>query len=313
MSQTVTRERSPLSKAERAQSAMKPSPLVSLQPVYRFTLITLGVLAGFALLWEGYKALGQATGDTIPFTSMPLPVSSSDYAMPHILTVLGALAEPTSGSSGQTLFTYLLDELSVTLREAGLGLVIGALIGCVLAVLLREVVLLGRGLLPWLVMSQTIPLVALAPIIVVWAGTAGLPSWVAVTIISAYLSFFPVVINMLTGLNSPDPVQIELMQSVSASRWQVLWWLRFPSALPSLFTGLRLAATASVIGAIVGELSAGTGLGIGRAILTAAYYYSNAPETLFAAVLVASLGGVVFVQIITLIEVLVLRKRNING
>ena len=108
-------------------------------------------------------------------------------------------------------------------------------------------------------------------------------------------------------------MQVELMQSVSASRWQILWWLRFPSAMPSLFTGLRLAATASVIGAIVGELSAGTGLGIGRAILTAAYYYSNSPETLFAAVLVASLGGVVFVQIITLVELFVLRKRNVNG
>lgn len=311
MTQTVTKERPPLQ--QQSPGAAKPGLGAALKPVYRFTLITVAVLVAVVLLWEGYKAVGQLTGDKIPFTSLPLPVSSSDYAMPHILTILAALAEPTSGSSGQTLFVYLLDQLSVTLREAGIGLFFGALIGCVLAVLLREIVVLGRGLLPWLVMSQTIPLVALAPIIVVWAGTAGFPSWVAVTIIAAYLSFFPVVINMLTGLNSPDPVQIELMHSVSASRWQVLWWLRFPTALPNLFTGLRLAATASVIGAIVGELSAGTGLGIGRAILTAAYYYSNSPETLFAAVLIASLGGVVFVQIITVIEVLVLRKRNING
>lgn len=312
MTQTVISERRAV-RHERKSAAAAPGRLAFLQPVYRFTLIALCVLIAVVLLWEGYKAFGRLTGDMIPFTSIPLPVSSSEYAMPHILTILGALAEPTSGSSGQTLFVYLLDQLSVTLREAGIGLIFGAAIGCILAVLLREVVVLGRGLLPWLVMSQTIPLVALAPIIVVWAGTAGLPSWVAVTIIAAYLSFFPVVINMLTGLNSPDPVQVELMHSVSASRWQVLWWLRFPTALPNLFTGLRLAATASVIGAIVGELSAGTGLGIGRAILTAAYYYSNSPETLFAAVLIASLGGVVFVQIITLIEVLVLRKRNING
>ncbi|MBL3683208.1 ABC transporter permease [Leucobacter aridicollis] len=284
-----------------------------IQAVYRFIITVLVAILSVVLLWEGYKALGTLTGDKVPFTQIPLPISSSDYAMPHVGVILGALAEPTSGGGGQTLFGYLLTQLSVTLREAGIGLVIGAFIGCVLAVALREVVVLSRGLLPWLVMSQTIPLVALAPIIVVWAGAAGLPSWVAVTIIAAYLSFFPVVINMLTGLNSPDPVQVELMQSVSASRWQILWWLRFPSAVPSLFTGLRLAATASVIGAIVGELSAGTGLGIGRAILTAAYYYSNSPETLFAAVLVASLGGVVFVQIITLVELFVLRKRNVNG
>lgn len=280
--------------------------------VYRFIITLLGAIIVVVALWEGYKALGGLTGDKVPFTQIPLPISSSDSAMPHVGVILGALAEPTSGGGGQTLFGYLVVQLSVTLREAGLGLAIGALVGCALAVALREVVIIGRGLLPWLVMSQTIPLVALAPIIVVWAGAAGLPSWVAVTIISAYLSFFPVVINMLTGLNSPDPVQLEVMQSVSASRWQTLWWLRFPAALPSLFTGLRLAATASVIGAIVGELSAGTGLGIGRAILTAAYYYSNSPETLFAAVLVASLGGVIFVQIITLIELFVLRKRHSN-
>ncbi|MGO1544086.1 MAG: ABC transporter permease [Gulosibacter sp.] len=273
----------------------------------------IAVIAGAAVLWEGYKAVGALTGDKIPFTQIPLPVSSSDYAMPHLSSIIGVLFEPASGAGGPSLLSEFLNQLSVTLRESGFGLIIGAAIGCVLAVLLREIVVLGKGLLPWLVMSQTIPLVALAPIIVVWAGAAGLPSWVAVTIISAYLSFFPVVVNMLTGLNSPDPVQIEFMRSISASRRQVLLWVRFPAALPSLFTGLRLAATASVIGAIVGELSAGTGLGIGRAILTAAYYYSNSPETLFAAVLVAALGGVVFVQIISVVELFVLRNRSNNG
>ncbi|MGK0742129.1 ABC transporter permease [Leucobacter sp. Z1108] len=304
----------PLALNNKASRAPTPHQWAQLRKsVFRFIFIFAGAIMAAALLWEGYKALGAATGDLIPFTGIPLPVSSSDNAMPHIWTILTALSEPTTGAGGQSLFGYLVSQLSVTLREAGIGLLIGAALGCVLAVLLRELIILERGLLPWLVMSQTIPLVALAPIIVVWAGAAGLPSWVAVTIISAYLSFFPVVINMLTGLNSPDPVQVELMHSVSASRLQVLWWLRFPSAIPNLFTGLRLAATASVIGAIVGELSAGTGLGIGRAILTAAYYYSNAPETLYAAVLVAALGGVLFVQIITLVEALVLRKRNTHG
>lgn len=280
--------------------------------VLRFVLVLIGTVIAVLLLWEGYKAIGNLTGDKIPFTQLPLPVSTSDYAMPHISEIIAVMMEPSSGGSGETLLSYFVNQLSVTLREAGIGLIAGAIIGVILAVALREVRLLGRGLLPWLVVSQTIPLVALAPIIVVWAGAAGLPSWVAVTVISAYISFFPVVINTLTGLNSPDPVQIEFMQSISATRSQVMWWLRFPAAIPGLFTGLRLAAIASVVGAIVGELSAGTGLGIGRAILTAAYYYSNSPETLFAAVLIAALGGVVFVQIITLLEVFVLRKRNLN-
>lgn len=285
----------------------------ALRPIYRFVLITLGVLIGFSLLWEGYKALGQLTGDRIPFTGIPLPISSSDAAMPHISTIIGGLFAPVSGAGSATLLSYLLTELSVTLRESAIGVLIATVIGCLLAVVLREVKIIERGVLPWLVISQTIPLVALAPIIVVWMGSAGLPSWVAVSVIAAYLSFFPIVINMITGLNSPDPVQVELMRSVSASRTQVLWWLRFPSALPYLFIGLRLAAISSVVGAIVGELSAGTGLGIGRAILTAAYYFTNAPENLFAAVLVASLGGILFVQIVALIEFIVLRKRNTNG
>lgn len=306
---TLIRPSASTNKASR--SPTRHQTRLFLRAVYRFILFLAGTVIAAVVLWEGYKAVGALTGDRIPFTQIPLPVSTDSYAMPHISEILGVLFEPVSGSGGQTLLAYFANELSVTLREAGLGLIIGAAIGIVLAVALREVLILGRGLLPWLVMSQTIPLVALAPIIVVWAGAAGLPSWVAVTVISAYISFFPVVINVLTGLNSPDPVQIELMQSVSASRLQVLWWLRFPAAIPGLFTGLRLAAIASVVGAIVGELSAGTGLGIGRAILTAAYYYSNSPETLFAAVLVAALGGVVFVQIITLIEMVVLRKRNI--
>lgn len=284
-----------------------------LQPVYRFIAVLVGALAAVFLLWEGYKALGRTTGDTIPFTEIPLPVATDDYAMPHISSIIGALFEPVTGGQGETLLSYFVTELSVTLREAAYGLIIGAVIGIILAVLLREFISLERGVLPWLVMSQTIPLVALAPIIVVWAGAVGLPSWIAVTVISAYISFFPVVINTLSGLNSPDPVQVEAMRSMSATRLQVLWWLRFPAAIPGIFTGLRLAAISSVVGAIVGELSAGTGLGIGRAILTAAYYYSNSPVTLFGAVLIAALGGVVFVQIISLVEVVVLRKRKINA
>ncbi|MGC5076156.1 ABC transporter permease [Agrococcus sp. DT81.2] len=254
--------------------------------------------------------LGAATGGRIPFTDLPLPVASTDTAMPHIWTIIGALGAPASSATTETLLSYLLGETSVTLREAAYGLLLGGGIGVLLAIGLRELPLVSRGVMPWLVVSQTIPLVALAPIIVIWVGGLGLPSWVAVTIISAYLSFFPVTVNTLRGLNSADPIHIELMRSLNASRFQTLMWVRIPSAIPSLFSGLRLAAIASVIGAIVGELSAGTGLGIGRAILSSAYFYSTGPEKLFAAVLVASLAGVIFVQLIAIAETLVLRKRT---
>ncbi|WP_353987557.1 ABC transporter permease [Ruicaihuangia caeni] len=296
--------------ATNAAKAKQRQPRRVSRQIARSAAVVVGILVGAVALWEGYKAMGQLTGDVIPFTSIPLPVSSSDYAMPHTWVIFDALMQPANAGATQSLLLYYLDQTSVTLREAGYGLVIGALIGVVLAVALREVQFLTRGVLPWLVISQTIPLVALAPIIVVWAGSAGMPSWIAVTVIAAYLAFFPVTVNMLTGLNAIDPIHDEFMQSINAPRWFTLLFVRFPTALPNLFTGLRLAATASVIGAIVGELSAGTGLGIGRAILTAAYYYSNAPENLFAAVLIASLAGVVFVQVITIVEAIALRKRT---
>jgi NitT/TauT family transport system permease protein len=169
---------------------------------------------------------------------------------------------------------------------------------------------LARGFMPWVVASQVVPLVAIAPMIVIWGGKLGLPSWMAVTGISAYLAFFPVTINTLRGLRSPARVQVELMQSVAAGPVRAMGYLRLPAALPYLFAGLRLAATASVVGAIVGELSAGTGRGIGRAILTFTYYYSNGPEKLYASVFVAALAGIAFVQMLALLEFLTLRNRR---
>ncbi len=270
-------------------------------------VLVVAVLAG---LWEGYKALGRAVDDVVPGTKIAFPVATDDLSMPHVWSILGALVEPARRGDSMALGTYLLGETSVTLREAFYGLVAGSSLGLLLAVLFLHVVPLSKGLMPWLVASQTVPLVAIAPMIVIWGGKAGAPPWVAVTGIAAYLAFFPITINALRGLKSPPKVQLEFMRSVGAGRWQVLGWLRIPAALPFVFAGLRLAATASVVGAIVGELSAGTGRGIGRAILTFAYYYSNGPEKLYAAVLVAAAAGIVFVQSLALIERVALRHRH---
>ncbi|UKA64568.1 ABC transporter permease [Arthrobacter sp. FW306-04-A] len=263
-----------------------------------------------ALLWEAYKGIGRATGDRIPGTQMAFPIPTTDDAMPHLVTILNALLSPSTRGGGQILLAYYLDETSVTLRESLYGVLLGGIIGVLVAVVLRESRFLTRGVLPWLVVSQTIPLVALAPLMIVWVGATGAPSWLAITFVAAYLSFFSVTVNMLTGLNSPAAVHLELMRSLACPRWFVLLRLRLPAALPSLFTGLRLAATAAVVGAVTGELTAGTGRGIGRAILTAAYYYSNSPENLFAAVLVAALAGVLFVQLINAVEYFTLRTRR---
>ncbi|MEQ7007069.1 ABC transporter permease subunit [Actinopolymorpha sp. B17G11] len=269
------------------------------RPAIRNTVSFVAVFLGVFGMWEGYKATG-----------LTWPIATDDLSLPHVWRIVGGLLEPARRGANESLGLYLLGEASVTLREALYGLALGATIGLVLAVLLAEVGLVRRGLLPWLVVSQTVPLVAIAPMVVIWGGKVGLPAWTAVTGISAYLSFLPVTINALRGLESTPIIQLELMRTCGARRLQTLWWLRFPAALPHLLSGLKLAATASVVGAIVGEISAGSGRGIGRSILTFTYYYANGPEKLYGAVAIAAVAGVLFVQTLNLVEALTLRHRD---
>ena len=144
--------------------------------------------------------------------------------------------------------------------------------------------------MPYVVASQTIPIVALAPLIIYLVGH----NVSSVVIIATYLSFYPVTIAMLRGLRSPDPRALELMRSYAAGRWAVLWKVRFPASLPYLFTALKITATASIVGAIVGEGPGGIQAGLGRAILFFAQQYTVAPEKLWGAILFTALLGIIF-------------------
>ena len=272
----------------------------------RRTVSFLIVLAMLILLWEGYKAIGAATDNKIPGTDLPLPIRSDDTAMPHVTAIIGALFKPVQRGQTETLFGFLVGAALFTLREALVGFALGSLIGFALAVVFVRSSLLERGLMPYVVASQTVPLLAIAPMIVVWGGQLGWEPWVRVTVISAYLTFFPVTINSLRGLRSPHPMALELMRSYAAPDRDVLWKLRFPAALPYIFTALKISASLSVIGAIVGELPSGIGDGLGRALLTFNQYFITGPEKLFAAIIIAALAGIIFVSVIALIERLVL-------
>ncbi|MDP8959103.1 MAG: ABC transporter permease [Actinomycetota bacterium] len=261
------------------------------------------LLLGLALLaWEGYKLLGAATGGSIPFTGVELPVRSDDRSMPHLWDIVGALFRPVRRGGEEVLLSILLQAALFTWRSALVGFVAGSVIGFLLGVVFVHSRPLERGLMPYVVASQTVPIIAIAPMVVIWGSRLGWPSWRGVAVISAYLTFFPVAINTLRGLRSPQPVALELMRSYASSRWDVLWKLRFPAALPFLFTALKVSATLSVIGAIVGELPAGMAEGLGRALLTFMYYYVSGPEKLYAAVLVSAALGIVFVGSVTLLE-----------
>ncbi|WKZ81873.1 MAG: ABC transporter permease [Acidimicrobiia bacterium] len=282
----------------------------------------LAILASLILMWEGYKALGQATGGTIPFTDVRLPVRTDDTSMPHVKDIFAALFRPVSrGRNADILGWLLLKNALTTFHRAAVGFVMGSVAGFALGALFTRSRLLERGLMPFVVVSQTIPLIAIAPMVVIWGGSGAWPSWVvgalrlddagfSVAVISAYLTFFPVTINSLRGLRSPDPNALELMRSYAATEGQILTKLRVPASIPYVFTALKISATASIIGAIIGELPAGVGDGLGRALLTFSYYYVSGPEKLFATIIVSALLGIAFVSLVTLAEHLVVNRGN---
>jgi NitT/TauT family transport system permease protein len=264
----------------------------------------LAVLAVLWAAWEAFKALGEATGLRVGQFVV------NDRTLPHLHDIVGILFEP-SRRNGPLLIGILWDAALFTAKEAAVGFVLGALFGFALGAVLAHSGLLQRGFLPYVVASQTIPILAVAPMVVVWVNPRlpeGLKDWGAVSVIAAYLTFFPVTINTLRGLTSVDPRALELMRSYAAGRWHVLWKLRVPAALPFIFAALKIAAPASVVGAIIGELPASIQDGLGGAILNFNQYYITAPTRLWATNLIAALLGISFFLIVVLAERLVVRR-----
>jgi len=261
--------------------------------------VFVSVVAALWGLWEGYKWLWQTTGWTWPF-------AVDDVTMPHLHDVAAAFWQPTT-TGGPPLIRSLLDATWFTGKEAVAGFVLGAVIGFVLALALSQSRLLERGVLPYIVASQTVPILAIAPMVVVGLGSKGVSGWKAVAILAAYLTFFPVSINTLRGLHSVDPRAVELMESYAASRWRVLWQLRVPASVPYIFTALKISATASVIGAIIGETPASIQDGLGGAIVNFNQYYSLEPTFLWATNVVCAALGIVFFLAVAGTERLVLR------
>jgi NitT/TauT family transport system permease protein len=187
----------------------------------------------------------------------------------------------------------------VTLSSTLLGFVLGTLLGIGLAVAIVHFKLLSKSLMPWIIASQTIPILAIAPMVIVVLGSVGLTGLVPKSVISMYLCFFPVTIGMVKGLTSPDPMQLDLMRTYNASVSQVLWKLRFPAAMPFLFASLKVAVAIALTGAIVGELPTGAQSGIGSRMLAGSYYGQTiqiwsalVAASAVAAMLVYGVGGV---------------------
>jgi NitT/TauT family transport system permease protein len=264
--------------------------------------------AVFAVLvggWELYRWAWISTGWTWPFIV-------DDTSMPHVETIVRALFQHPSAGVGSILLVQLLRAAAFTAKEAVVGFAMGASVGFALGVVMSQWRVLQRGFLPYVVASQTVPILAVAPIVVVYLGSLHVAPWFSVAVIAAYLTFFPVTINTLRGLQSTDRRALELMRSYAANRWWILLKLRIPAALPYIFSALKVSATASIVGAIIGEAPSSIQGGLGGYIVNFNQYYTLNPQNLWATNLVAALLGISFFLVVVGAETIVIRRAPEN-
>ena len=260
-----------------------------------------------AVAWELYKAVGPADGgDVFGWRIIP---KTNDRVMPHISDMLSELTRDAIGSGDQQVWQALVGFTWFTLRMSVVGLLVGTTIGVVLAVLMARFRIVERGLLPYVVISQTIPLIALAPQVTVIRGSLDWPQWTSAVALAAFLSFFPVTVSTLRGLQAAPAASLELMSSYAAGWWTTLVKLRFPTAVPFMVPGLKLAATASVIGVIVTEITLGGLRGVGFATIDYSQKVTAQPASVYAAVFAAAALGLIMFGAIVVFEMVMMRNR----
>jgi NitT/TauT family transport system permease protein len=282
--------------------------LTRFRRVWTFAL----ALALVAVVWELYKVIGPEDGGTVfGWTILP---RANDTAMPHVWEMFSRYGQPENRASETPILMVVLQGAWFTFRIALAGLALGTAVGLGLAVLMARYKVVERGLLPYLVLSQTVPLIALAPLVVSWGGKLHVgafewPRWLSAAVLGAFLAFFPVAVGTLKGLTSTPPASLELMDSYAASWRQTLFKLRFPAALPYMVPALKLAATASVVGVVVAEISTGLAGGIGRLIIEYAREATSDPAKVFTAVFGAAALGLVMFAIVSVVDLVGMRNR----
>lgn len=266
------------------------------------------------LVWEAYKALAPDDGILVGDTRI-LP-RTTDLAMPHVWDMLTRLGEPVTGApTAQPLWLVVLLAALTTLGIAAAGWLVGVVVGIGLALVMQRWRIAEWGLLPWIVLSQTVPLIAFAPVVKSWGsrveiGAFEWQDWMSVALIASYLAFFPIAIGALKGLQSPDRIHEELMQTYAAGYWQTLVKLRFPAAVPYLLPALRLGAANAVIGAVVAEVSTGLQGGIGRILIQFAGQASGDPAKAWGPIFGAILLGLVAAGSVALLGVILKNYRR---
>jgi NitT/TauT family transport system permease protein len=276
----------------------------------RAALVLLGLVA-IGALWEGYKSWGPTDGVKL-FGSRILP-RTTDASMPHLSTIWHAFGAKEVGGAitfgpSKTVLDSVVDAALHTLRWSAAGFAIGVVVGMLLALLMDRLVIAERALMPYVVLSQTVPLIALAPLVTKWGQGSKIGSfewqpWMSVAVIAAYLAFFPVAIGMVRGLKSPTPVHSDYFRCSAAGWWNTLVRLKLPASVPFLVPALRLAAAGAVIGTIVAEISTGLDGGIGRLIITYSQQATGDPSRVYAAVIGAAALGLAAAAAVTVFDV----------
>jgi NitT/TauT family transport system permease protein len=276
-------------------------------------LLVIGVLWYLgAVLLNAPQVRDQLDRAGQPWTTADLVRSTWSMERPVLPTPDQVIAEFWKTTAGTPLTSKrnLLYHTWVTASATVLGFVFGTLLGIALAIGIVHVRMLDRCLMPWIIASQTIPILAIGPMIIIVLGNIGITGVVPKAIISGYLSFFPVTIGMVKGLRSPDVLQLDLMHTYNANETQLFHLLRWPSSMPFLFASLKVSIAISLVGAIVGELPTGATAGLGARLLTGSYYGQTIQ--IWSALLMAALLGAGMVYGVSGIERVTTKRMGIR-
>ena len=279
----------------------------------RFALGALGILA-LAALWELYKFVGPAQGVVI--NGVIILPRTSDLAMPHLYTMIARIFEPVTGASNALpMWLAVLQACLFTLGIAAVGWLVGVGVGLALALLMQRFRLAESAILPWVILSQTVPLIAIAPLVRRWGAQINVgeftwENWMSVALIASYLAFFPVSVGALRGLKAPEQAHEDLMHCYAVGWWRTLWRLRLPASVGYLLPALRLAAASAVIGTVVAEVSIGLRGGLGRMIVEFAGGAGGDPGKPWAPIFGSILVGLIAAGFVGLIGLFLRRFRR---
>ncbi|HET8726805.1 MAG TPA: ABC transporter permease [Alphaproteobacteria bacterium] len=281
-------------------------------------LPVLIVLAALVAVWyaaavwlNAPRAIEQLGRDDVTAPSFgQIVVAAWSMERPVLPTPGQIAADVWDGTVGTKITSKrsLIYHAAVTMESTLVGFALGTALGIIIAIGIVHVPTLDRSLMPWVIASQTIPILAIAPMVVVVLGNMGFTGVLPKAVISAYLSFFPVTIGMVKGLRSPDPLQLDLMRTYSASKRQVFSKLRWPASVGFLFPSLKVAIALALVGAIVGELPTGAQAGIGARLLTGSYY--GQMVAMWSALIVAGLLAMLCIFAVSAVERAVTASRG---